>query len=197
MEKIIELKYNKWTKLVINECDSDYILTAQNDKNDIVGICQFYIVKIYSRPLDELARKQYAKRRKISLDKVPTEQIIRVSGDTERFRIEEDSLTDAKGRKYKFSRCACLFSNIIIQDAHYYKVGLGSAMYHELENIALEHGCEYVEAFYHPNGPLQFGAHDFYVRNGFEFRTKGQQTYVVKDLTTLRLETESEKVNGK
>lgn len=195
MKRILRLKDDKIATLTLEKTRNDYLMVAQDAKHNIVGVCKFSIELHYARPLEEKSRALYAKRHKTSIDNAPTEKVIRVGSDGDKYDITYNTLT-FNGKVHRYKQSVCELGDIEVLDERFYKVGLGSAMYEVVEKIALENDCNLVEAYYYPNGKFEFGAHDFYVRNGFKFSKKGHLTYAVKDITSLNVDISAENKNG-
>lgn len=150
--------------------EKNYYLIEARDKNEnLVAMCRYDIVKIFTRKLSIEERKQLAKYNKISFKKTPEFEKIELRKQ-ELQQCGQDCTRLLKNEKmYNFDHSICELVGIQILRGNFYKVGLGTALLKRLEQISNKNNCTEIYAYYKPFGRFKAGAKNFYLRNGFKF----------------------------
>ena len=145
-EKIVKLFNGKHAIIYIDSKDNvSYFIRAIDSEGILVGACNFSITKVFSKPISEDLRIQSAKLRKIPVENVPSSLEAKVTkSNYEKYKnsIVDDILTLENGSEYKYKSSFCDLASIDILDQRFFKVGLGTIMKQEMEQIAKEQGNE-------------------------------------------------------
>ena len=170
--KQVNLKGGKVAYLsAYNLGKGDITVIFAKDKNKRkVAECHFSYVYVFERALSEKERILNARYGKIPIEKIPKVKEFKLDEfSTQSFKVSGNEIVLATGDRYKVKRKYLNLIGISILEREFYKVGLGTEMIKEVEKFAIKMGCDSIQGIYLPNGEFQFGAHDFYRRNGFEF----------------------------
>lgn len=185
-EKIVRLFNGKHTVIRIKTNDNiSYFVDAFDLEGYLVGSCNFSITRIYSRSITEEQRAKISAIRKIPIESIPSEREVKITkSNYEKYKdsIDGDILTLETGNKFKFKNNFCDLAVIDVLDEKFYKVGLGSAMWEEMQKIAKQHNCTMIKGHFHPHGRFQDGTSAFYRRRGCSFVTENGQTNIIKAL---------------
>lgn len=165
------------------------VVCAKDEHGQTVAESHFSYTYVFERPLSENERKLNARYSKKPIESVPYVKEFKLDEfHAQRFRVEGDYIVLSNGEKFKIKRKYLSLIGIEILDYGFYNVGLGTAIIKEVEKYAIKNGCDSIEGMYLPNGHFQFGAHDFYKRNGFEFYQDIGVTCVRKKLSSINVE---------
>ena len=164
--KKVCLKNGKAVKLCCTPVASDCIIFAYNG-NEQVGKCSFTFSEASMRKWSKREVLQYAKQKcRSDLQEIYEVNRIYKNGWEYRRLYDEEP---AEGF-HKDLQKECTINLIQVESWDFYKVGLGSAMFTEMQNMAIDEGCKRITAWYCPVGQFAGGAHSFYIRNGFTFK---------------------------
>ena len=158
-------------RLSISRTDHEYKITAINDKDGIVGTCEFSLYNHFMRPfICEREMQLYLKNRDLDPSKLPNQKPVRAPFHEDvnycvinnKIHISDTQIYDFLGRK-------CELEIISVSNRKYARIGLGYTMISLMEKYCKKLDVIEIYGNYIPNGELGVFAHEFYKRNGFEF----------------------------
>ncbi len=164
--KKVCLKNGKVVKLCCTSVASDCIILAYNEDKQ-VGKCSFSFSEASMRKWSKREVLQYSKQKgRRDLKEIYEVNRVYKNGWEYRRLFDEEP---AEGF-HKDLQKECTINLIQVESWDFYKVGLGSAMFTEMQNMAIDEGCKRITAWYCPVGQFADGAQSFYIRNGFTFK---------------------------
>lgn len=173
-KKKIKLKNGKTATLYHTSFPEQNIITAQDFFGHIIAKCAYSILYTFSHEINNPANNLPSKTiyHKFGKNIIKEKDF---NGEYLKLKI-----TDNKEVLCQLEKKECELLHIEILDEKYFQVGLGSAMFKEIEQIAKEDKCERIYAKYSPFGNFSMGSYSFYIRNGFHFETsnKGEKIAV-------------------
>lgn len=179
-KKLIKLKGDKIAYLSLQDISGACNIFARDENGTLIGECIFNFAYICSRPLTEHQRSMYAKLYKIPFEKTPKSIETKIVKN-EPLNITHDKKAIIKNNHiYKINTTICELAYIDVLEKEYYKVGLGTQMFKEMEKIAFSENCDMIEALFIPYGEFQLSSKEFYKRHGFKFIEKCGLPYAIK-----------------
>ncbi len=168
--KKVTLYNDKSVLLKFSKRKNYYLIQSFDDDGKLVGYCHFNIEKVFENKTD-------------------VNNYIYVDRSNERdFEIKNNMLFyhNKSGREevYHFKFAKCDLQCIEITNFEYFKTGLGSVMFKEMEKYAKKEQCCQIYAHYQPYGKLATGTPKFYLNNGFTIEKDpyDKRYYAIKDL---------------
>ncbi len=181
--KEITLYNDKSVFLKFKKCQKYYTIESFDDAGKLIGYCCFDIEKLFEK-IEKSNQKKY-----IYLDR---------SNENE-YKIKNNLLfyqnKDGQEEIYHLNHAKCKMKCIEIKSAEFFKTGLGSAMFKEMENYAKQEQCCQIYARYQPYGEFANGTSSFYIKNGFSIEKDPYDKcyFATKDLTYKNFENDIER----
>ena len=166
--KKITLSNGESVNLIFNDSNSSsYVIEAYNQSNTRVGYCYFSITKKYERDLTE---DELAMLRRVCSNPKKTSTLVVDKSNKDHFQIANDILyyiNKGKVEEFHLTSAKCRLELISVEQEQFSNVGLGTAMFKEMEEIALKEKCTQIYATYEPYGAFAESSPYFYQKNGF------------------------------
>lgn len=166
--KKITLSNGESVNLIFNDSNSSsYVIEAYNQSNTRVGYCYFSITKKYERDLTE---DELAILRRVCSNPKKTSTLVVDKSNKDHFQIANDILyyiNKGKVEEFHLTSAKCRLELISVEQEQFSNVGLGTAMFKEMEEIALKEKCTQIYATYEPYGAFAESSPYFYQKNGF------------------------------
>ena len=163
---LITLPNGKEVTLVLTHDDYNFFISALDENRIKVGQCKFNIEKFF---IEEYTPGKFQHIVRLNVTRL------------DHYNATGNTYIRDTGEVFNYEKTITTLDSINILSDDYFKVGLGTAMYKEMEKVSRTYNSSSIEGFYNPNGKFAHGAEKFYINNGFTF---DKTTY--KSLTVVR-----------
>ncbi len=191
INKNFRLSNERVVKLCFISTKDDFLICALNDSGTSVGKCRFEIIDKTIHPLNKRQLQKFSHH-------------YNEGGQSENplFLVKEKNVNNGETRSYittkrpqtpptsdatTSSTKVCKLQSIEVLSDEFFKVGLGSAMFKEMEKFAKTQNCTQIEAWFSPYGNFWSGSQGFYTKNGFKIEKDENGTvFATKEIVSFR-----------